>query len=241
MSDNENQEPGIVRADYLQRFTARQRMQARTNIRAAKLPDITQALVYGLDLLALTPLSPPAGMLSDDGGAVLVLKTVGGNWSSDGNETAPLVGPWLYLIKTTATETVDGETDESDTVFPSVTQNITHWDIEYWEDGAQDTGFAWQSEKLHADLAEDLFMFRVWRPVPDDEETQSTVWIQPVESALGIPDISGLQAALDERLQFVGEAPITDASMTALGFTDQLQVTDGVSTWYLPVSSTPWY
>jgi len=185
MSENENQEPGIVRADYLQRFTARQRMQARTNIRAAKLPDITQAFVYGLDLLALTPLSPPEGMLNDDGGAVLVSVTPLGNWSSDGTDTAPLVGPWLYLIKTTDTETVPGETDEDGDPVPDVTQNVTWWDIEYWEDGAKDTGFAWQSEKLHADLAEDLFMFRLWRPVPDDEETQSTVWIQPIEPEPG--------------------------------------------------------
>lgn len=190
MNENENQEPGIVRADYLQRFTGRQRMQARMNIRAAKLPPITQAFVYGLDLLALTPLSPPAGMLEDDGGAVLISVTAGGNWSSDGEDSAPLVGPWLKLVKTTAEETVDGETEDDDESFPSVVQSVTHWDIEYWEDGAQDAGFAWQSEKLHADLAEDIFMFRSWRPVPDLENTsleedsvapESTVWLQPIE------------------------------------------------------------
>lgn len=194
MSENENQEPGIVRADYLQRFTARQRMQARTNIRAAKLPDITQAFVYGLDLLALTPLSPPAGMLNDDGGAVLISVTPLGNWSSDGTDAAPLVGPWLYLIKTTDTETVPGETDEDGDPVPDVTQNVTWWDIEYWEDGAKDTGFAWQSEKLHADLSDDIFMFRAWHPVPDLEDTtleddsvptSATVWLQPIEPEPG--------------------------------------------------------
>lgn len=183
-------ETPFVRADVLQRLTARQRMQARTNIRAAKLPDIVQAFVYGLDLLALTPLSPPAGMLNDDGGAVLVSVTPLGNWSSDGTDTAPLVGPWLYLIKTTATETVPGEIDENGDAPPDITQNVTWWDIEYWEDGAKDTGFAWQSEKLHADLAEDIFMFRAWHPVPDLEDTtleddsvptSATVWLQPIE------------------------------------------------------------
>lgn len=238
-----------VRADQLQRFDARERMQARLNIRAAKAPEPLQALVYGLDLLALTPLSPPDDMLSDPGGAILVTQTPLENWSSDGTDSAPVTGPWLYLelLATSATEPAEYEEDTDPPA--DVTINYRQWQVSYHEDATPDPDFVWNSEKLQAALAPDIFAFRLWRPDPDLEETtleddsepsESTLWLQPIEPPITIASVQGLQAALDARLQLVSSASITDAAMTALGFTDQLEVTDGTTTWYLPVSSTPW-
>lgn len=241
-------ETPFVRADALQRFTDRQRMQARMNIHAAKAPTAVQALVYGLDLIALTPLSPPDDILSDDN-AILVTQTTLGNWSSDGNDTAPVSGPWLYLELLATTETVPAEFEEDADPPADISVDFRQWQVSFYEDAVLDTAFAWLSEKLQASLAPDIFAFRLWRPEPDLEDTtleddavttESTLWLQPLEPPLTIDSIQGLRAALDARLQYLGETPITDAAMTALGFTDQLQVTDGTTTWYLPISSTPW-
>lgn len=242
-------ETPFVRADALQRFDARQRMQARMNIRAAKAPDSVQALVYGLDLLSLTPLSPPSDILTDEGGAILVTKTPLENWSSDGLDTAPLTGPWLYIELLETSETIPAEFEEDEDPPADVTVDFRQWQVSYHEDATPDPDFLWNSEKLQASLAPDIFAFRLWRPEPDLESTtleddstpnESALWLQPIEPPLTIDSIDGLRAALDARLQYIGEAPITDFSMNALGFSDQLEVTDGINTWYLPVATAPW-
>lgn len=237
-----------VRYDTLQRLTPRERMQARTNIRAAEAPEPVQALVYGLDLLALTPLSPPDDILPDDN-AILVTKTTLGNWSSDGNDTAPVSGPWLFLELLSTSETIAAEYEEDTDPPADITVDFRQWQATYYEDAIEDTAFLWLSEKLAASLAADIFAFRLWKPEPDLEYTEieddatpnpSTLWLQPIEPPLTMASVDGLQAALDARLQLVSSSSITDAGMTALGFTDQLEVTDGITTWYLPVSSSPW-
>lgn len=246
-----------VRADILQRFTARERMQARLNIRAAKMPDPVQAFVHGLDLVISSSSSsiPPAlGGDFDDGGNVLVSKTPLGNWSSDGNDTAPITGHWLFISRDEVTETVDVPPDEDDPDgFLSESVTTVRWVMELWEDGTQDTAFAWESETLPLADAEDLFAFRTWTPIPNEEdpywdedavETDSTVWIEPIEPPPVVPaigDISGLQAALDARIEFVAMTTITDASMTALGFTDQIEALTSSGTVFIPVSyGSPW-
>lgn len=246
---SESESP-FVRADTLQRFDDRQRMQARMNIRAAKAPTAVQALVYGLDLLALTPLSPPSEILTDDGGAILITKTTLGNWSSDGNDTAPITGPWLFIELISSTESLPAETDEDAIDIPApVSIDFLQWSVTYWEDGVQDTSFAWFSEKLEASIGPDIFAFRLWRPEPDTENTileddsvatESTLWLQPLEPPLTIDSIQGLRAALDARGEITATYSISDASMIALGFTDQIEITHASSTWYLPVSSSPW-
>ena len=253
MDENEPQLSGFVRADTLQRHTPRRRMRARLNIRAAKMADPVEAWLHGLDQ---TIGSSSGGRLFDefdDGGAVRIKKTAAGNWSSDGNDTAPVTGLWIYLerLATTAATDIpaggDDGTDEFDTEGEFVSADLTteYWEITLWDDGAVDVDFAWRSETLDASLAEDIFMFREWSPVPDlsvpdtweDEavETVSTVWLEPIEPPPPLPSIFDLGG-----LQVVSDSPITDAGMTALGFTDQIEVSDGVDTWYLPVSDTPW-
>lgn len=188
------EDPHIVRADILQRFTARERMQARLNIRAAKMRDPVQAYVHGLDLVISASSSsiPPAlGPDFDDGGVVLVMLTPGGNWSSDGNDTAPLVGPWLLIFRDETTETVDVPPDEDDPDgFISESVTTVRWLMEFWDDGTQDSGFSWESETLPLADAEDLFAFRTWTPIPNTEdpywdeeavETDATVWVEPIE------------------------------------------------------------
>lgn len=176
---------GTVRADSLQRVSLRSRVQARLNIRAGRMPTPVQAYVHGFGLLALTPLSPPEPVIEDGGGgAVLISKTTLGNWSSDGNDTAPLVGPWLMLEKVDTTEILNAEADES-TVgdLETVSVALQQWVATFWEDGAQDIGFDWRSEKIQRSAAEDLFAFRVWAPFPDTGTDHPAVWFQPIEPA----------------------------------------------------------
>jgi hypothetical protein len=252
MSENTLQEPGPVRADYLQRFIPRERMRARLNIRAKKSGTYKQAFVHGLDLLALTPLSPPETPLFDefdDGGTILVTKTPLGNWSSDGDDTAPLTGPWLFIERILTTETVDGETEEDDEAYPSVTQDVVQWVMTYWEDNVQDTGFLWKSEILAVALAEDVFAFRTWRPDPDLETTEleddsvpatATVWLEPIEPGITIAEVEGLRAELDDRLKLIAVTPITDAAMVALGFTEQIEAETSAGVVFIPIASTAW-
>lgn len=260
MDDNEPQLSGFVRGDVLQRFTARRRMRARLNIRAAKMADPVEAWVHGLDQLVGSSSGGPIFDDFDDGGAIHILKTTLGNWSSDGEDTAPVTGMWLYLERIEATESVDvpagGEdgTDEFDTEEEFTAEDVTsvHWEISLWEDGTQDTDFEWHSETLELALAEDIFMFRDWSPVPDlteadwedeAEETDSTVWLEPIEpppSGIPIENVTGLPAALLLRPEIVSVSTITDASMTALGFDTQLELTDGMDTWFVPCATSAW-
>jgi hypothetical protein len=183
-------ETPFVRADEQQAFDARRRLQARFNIRAAKMADPVQAVVHGLGILALTPLSPPAGMISDEGGSIIINKTSGGNWSSDGNDTPPEVGPWLIMTVVETEETVPGPSEEDGEPGPDITQNVRQVLVTYWEDGEQDSEFDWRSETMLSSLAEDLFSFRYWSPFPNTEDTTqeddsvpaaANLWLQPIE------------------------------------------------------------
>ena len=244
---NENQEPGLVRADVLQRLTLRQRMQARLNIRAARAAEPLQGYLHGLDLLLGGGSSLPALVDDfDEGGSVLILKTAFGNWSTDGEDSAPVAGQWLFLEKLADTETVDGESEE-DEPYASLSQDVVKWSVTLWEDGVQDPALAWESETLEASFAEDVFAFRSWEPVPNLEDTtleedavapDSTIWLEPIEPP---PPVSAaVQALLDAKLEFIAATAITDAGMTALGFTDQLEVTAGGVTHFIPVASAAW-
>jgi hypothetical protein len=229
-----------VRADIPQGFTARERAQARMNIRAAVMPEPVQAIVYGLDLLDLLSSSLPGS--TGDESAILITKTATGNWSSDGNDTAPLVGPWLFLTPDATTESVDGETEEGDEDYPTESADYVQWLVTYWDDGAQDTAFDWRSEILAAELASDLFVFRYWTEEPNLEDTEweddsvaaaGGMWIQPLDPAAATPDPT--------ILKLVAVTAITDASMLALGFTDQAEITpEGGPSIYVPIASSPW-
>ena len=313
---NEPQVEPYVRSDIAQAFNNTRKLRARTNIRAARQPEINEALVYGLtgsigasydyeyvlptmddpllftitavggsldvtsittpDLVTIYPEPPtviadasgqlfsilvpigtgitlqittnlgildvwiPPGVggstvtgSSGTGGPITIYLTPLGNWSSDGNDTAPGSGVWYFFERISATQTYDA-TDDDQGDLASTTSTFVHFDVTLWVDGTQDTSLAWHSEVIEQSLATDLFAFRAWYPDPDLEnpewedeavQTQVTIVIEPVEKPL---------------LQVNGSTPITDTAMTDLGFDTQIEVTDGDTVWFVPAAGSAW-
>jgi hypothetical protein len=248
-------EDSFLRTDVLQTLTPRERMQARMNARAAKMADPQRAIVYGLNIVDLTS-SLPGGITDDDGAGIPIRKTSTGNWSSDGSDTPPLEGPWLFFKKNEFIipdigGEISGEEEESGIPFPIINQDAVQWLVSFWDDNLEAPGFDWQSEVLEPSLAEDLFSFHYWNKASENEDTyweddsvatNATLWIQPLEPvpAKEIADIPGLADALDKRITFVGVTAISDSALTDLGFWEQLEVTANGYTYYIPVNSLPW-
>jgi hypothetical protein len=207
---SETADDGTVKHDRVQFLTERERSRARTNIRALKAPDYTQARLYGLDIT----IGGGSSGSGTSGGEphILLAKTASGHWSSDGNEVAPAVGPWLMLTRVTESVTeYDDYTEEGDGIGDAVTVDVVSWEMTYYVDEVLQS-LSWKSE---AATEMDLFEAMAWQPDPPDDEVQETVRIEPVEPDL-TPPRGYLFADLPDGV--VGmRGWVTDSNLPALG------------------------
>ncbi len=222
---------GVLRFDAPQPLTPNQQQRARVNLRSLKAPDYTQAHFYGFGALV------GGSSIGDDGESyVLLNKTTNGHWSSDGLETAALVGPWLIVDRLVEPISQYLEfDDEGNAIGSPVDVDTIRFAVRYFEDGVQDATIDWTSENT-IDL--EIFDAVGWQPVVTAGMEQVYVRIEPVEPE--IVTVEQLAAELATRLEVVAVTEITDSSMTALGFTDQIEVTHGADTWFIPVGFNAW-
>ena len=187
---SEHSADGIVRHDISQNLPADASARARNNIGAALSPAINQAWLYGID---------------GDSSPTLLTLTPSGNWSSDGTDTAPFSGTWIFIERHESSDTDYSDADDDGNGIDPVTLTMVHYTAARYVAGVLDTPWSFTTETT---AALSVFHIQDWSPTDGDEVAHpDDLRVIPLE-----PEIPRFGAVIAE----------TDAGRLALGITHSL-------------------